>query len=52
MDGPTPNEGNVYAKNPVTGTYGPVCDDGFDEHAVSLNTVAWRRGLMDRTLYS
>jgi len=35
VGGASPREGNVYAQNPVTGVYGPVCDDGFDSNAVS-----------------
>ena len=34
--GSTNSEGNVFAKNPVTGIFGPVCDDGFDANAVSF----------------
>ena len=28
--------GNVFARHPVTGFYGPVCDDYFDMAEVSL----------------
>ena len=35
VGGSSSSEGNVHAKNPVTGIYGPVCDDGFDINAVS-----------------
>jgi len=27
--GPSSYEGNVFALNPVTGIYGPICDDGW-----------------------
>ena len=30
--------GNVFAKHPVTGFYGPVCDDYFDMAEVSFLT--------------
>jgi|FrelakmetLWP11LW_1041352.scaffolds.fasta_scaffold165439_1 hypothetical protein len=30
-------EGVLYATNPATGTYGPVCDDSFTLAAVSLD---------------
>jgi len=30
------NSGNVYATNPSTGVYGPVCDDQWSLRAVSL----------------
>ena len=36
VGGTGPQEGYVYALNPVTKNYGPVCDDYFDEKAVSL----------------
>jgi hypothetical protein len=36
VGGSAPNEGNVYAQNPVTGIYGPVCDDGFDVNAANV----------------
>ena len=36
VGGSNPNEGNVYAQNPVTGIYGPVCDDGFDLTAANV----------------
>ena len=29
--------GNVFARNPVTGVYGPVCDDYWSIEDVSLN---------------
>ena len=28
------DEGNVYALNPRTGIFGPVCDDGWDMNSV------------------
>ena len=31
--------GNVFAKNPVTGIYGPVCDDFWDINDVSFIDV-------------
>jgi hypothetical protein len=30
VGGPNSYSGNVYARNPTTGYYGPVCDDNFD----------------------
>ncbi len=36
IGGKQPGEGNVFAKNPVTGTYGPVCDDHWDINDVSV----------------
>jgi hypothetical protein len=27
VGGPTSSSGNVFARNPSTGIYGPVCDD-------------------------
>ena len=35
VGGDSPEEGNVYAKNPSTGIYGPVCDDLWDLQDVS-----------------
>ena len=35
VGGAQPNEGYLYATNPVTNTYGPVCDDYFNTNAVS-----------------
>ena len=29
IGGPASNEGYLYATNPATGIYGPVCDDFF-----------------------
>ena len=29
IGGPTSNSGHVYARNPRTGIFGPVCDDFF-----------------------
>ena len=29
VGGSSDNEGNVFATNPTTGYYGPVCDDGW-----------------------
>jgi hypothetical protein len=31
VGGPTLNSGHVFARNPRTGFYGPVCDDFFDD---------------------
>ena len=30
LDGATGNEGNVYATNPSTHIFGPICDNGWD----------------------
>ena len=30
LDGDVANEGNVYATNPATGVFGPICDNGWD----------------------
>jgi hypothetical protein len=35
LGGPSPQEGYLYALNPVTKIFGPVCDDYFDNNAVS-----------------
>ena len=35
VGGTGPQQGYVYAFNPVTKIYGPVCDDYFDIKAVS-----------------
>jgi hypothetical protein len=29
VGGSVAGEGNVYARNPATGIYGPVCDDSW-----------------------
>ena len=31
------SEGNLFAYNPVTNFYGPVCDDGWDPPSVSIS---------------
>ena len=36
VDGPTRGSGNVYATNPTTGAYGPVCGHNWDIEDVSL----------------
>jgi hypothetical protein len=36
LDGTKTGSGNVFAKNPVTGYYGPVCDDYWTLADVSL----------------
>ena len=36
VGGSGPFEGKLFATNPVTKTFGPVCDDYFDINAVSL----------------
>ena len=36
VGGETELSGNVYALNPATGIYGPVCDDNWDIEDVSL----------------
>ena len=36
VGGTTPNSGNVFAKNPTTGYYGPVCDDDFGNEEVRI----------------
>jgi len=39
------NSGNIFARNPTTGIYGPVCDDNFgivdvsDQQFLSWKTV-------------
>jgi hypothetical protein len=43
LGGPTPNSGNVFATNPASGTYGPVCDDGWDQSDVSHRPVGYSR---------
>ena len=39
IGGETPSSGNVYAINPTTGVYGPVCDDGWDIEDVSKKSL-------------
>ena len=34
VGGSGPNEGYLYATNPVTKIYGPVCDDAFSTNGV------------------
>jgi len=34
------NSGNVYAKNPSTGVYGPVCDHDWSFDEVSKNQTS------------
>jgi hypothetical protein len=36
VGGPTSNSGHVFARNPRTGYYGPVCDDSFGDADVRL----------------
>ena len=36
VGGSAPHEGNVHARNPATGIFGPVCDDGFDWNAANV----------------
>ena len=36
IGGPGPQEGYLFALNPATKTYGPVCDDAFDLKSVRL----------------
>ena len=36
VGGPSANAGHVYARNPRTGYYGPVCDDSFGDEDVRL----------------
>ena len=35
IGGSSLSDGNVYATNPATGIYGPVCDDNWDIDDVS-----------------
>jgi len=41
VGGSEPGTGNVFARNPVTCTYGPVCDDDFDILDVSFICFAF-----------
>ena len=36
VGGSSPSQGNIYATNPVTKIFGPVCSDGFDNKDVSF----------------
>jgi hypothetical protein len=40
VDGPNSYSGNVFARNPVTGVVGPVCDDGWSWEDVSASSKA------------
>ena len=35
VGGQSSSEGNVFALNPRTDVFGPVCDDGWDVNSVS-----------------
>jgi hypothetical protein len=37
VGGNSSTNGNVFSTNPITGFYGPVCDDGWDLIQVTLN---------------
>lgn len=39
VGGSTTGRGNVYARNPTTGIYGPVCDDFWNLNAVSTLNI-------------
>ena len=39
VDGTSSNNGYLYATNPATKIYGPVCDDLFTLKAVSSNDI-------------
>ena len=39
VGGSTPGRGNVFARNPTTGIYGPVCDDNFALVDVSFTCI-------------
>jgi hypothetical protein len=40
VGGPTSNSGHVFATNPRTGFYGPVCDDNFgDADVIESNLI-------------
>ena len=39
VGGTGPNEGYLYATNPTTGTYGPVCDDYIDQNLNGVSKV-------------
>ena len=45
VGGTGPQEGYVYALNPATKIYGPVCDDYFDIKAVSENLVVTKNAI-------
>ena len=36
VGGESPNEGNVYAFNPDTETFGPICEDTWDKLDVRI----------------
>jgi len=35
VGGASSNEGNVFAFNPDSGIFGPICEDTWDKHDVS-----------------
>lgn len=39
IGGPSSNAGTLYARNPTTGIYGPVCDDNFAIPDVRLMNI-------------
>ena len=39
LGGAEANEGNVFARNPSTSVYGPVCDDGWDMNDVRIKIL-------------
>jgi len=43
VGGNGPHEGNVYARNPITGIFGPVCDDAWDIRSVRTFLMNYRK---------
>ena len=39
VGGSGPHEGTLYATNPATGIYGPVCDDYFDQNINGVRQI-------------
>ena len=43
VGGTGPNNGYLYATNPTTGTYGPVCDDYIDQNLNGVSKIIYKQ---------